>query len=194
MASERFQNRRKNCIFRLAVQHCPFRKLGRRMRNNTTYEVGLDPSLAGRWPSFDTVSGTFSQISPQYGVESTEFYQDHTEQLSLDAIHCPSPQLGGVPMCLGDCRNCGQVLNAGPPPPLLPPLEIVEMIHEDPIDTDYEPLESQASNAQPSLHASPQNVAPVFGIQEVHQHPQPSVASMEIDGEVDPETGERTSG
>ncbi|GCC18626.1 hypothetical protein chiPu_0018006 [Chiloscyllium punctatum] len=74
--SERMQTRRKQCIFRLAFQHCPLRKLTRKVRGNNTYNIPPEPSERPHdpWQSFATVTGSLppcgSSVLPQASIQT----------------------------------------------------------------------------------------------------------------------------
>ncbi|XP_078393447.1 uncharacterized protein LOC144677062 isoform X2 [Cetorhinus maximus] len=104
-ASERIQNRRRQCIFRLAFQHCPLRKLARKLRG-----MPAEPSesISDRWHSFSTVSENLASH------EGSVF-----NQLGANATRVlPQPSI--------------QTLSQGPPPPAFPLPQIQVELNREP--------------------------------------------------------------
>ncbi|KAJ1081145.1 hypothetical protein NDU88_001328 [Pleurodeles waltl] len=187
MSADRTPSRARQCLFRRAFERFPFGRCERRARSRS-YDVGAEASqdLPGQWTSVDTLGiRAVSQHPPQDQMDSSA--DPHTDPRTRSSGLKPAKISSEI---YTNCVNVpsstvftnGLVSDSFPFLYLEnPPTRMVE---------DYRRLNRMGSQAagsasEPSTSATPRQRA---------LSTSQSVSSMETDGDVDPETGERSLG
>ncbi|XP_018089034.1 uncharacterized protein LOC108700400 [Xenopus laevis] len=183
MAAERTPGRRKQCIFRKAFQRFPFGKCERKSRSNSSYDVfninPLPPTVE-KWSPKDKGLSSAGQ-SQHFALDGTNSNLNGPVLPKLE----PDQEMKHVILMDNSRFHMGHI----PIPVPSSQLHLNQLHHLPNVPTD--PLQGTLSTQDLDSHY-PNGFLPhhLTHLNEIRP-PSPTDCSMEMEVEIDPETGER---
>lgn len=180
MAAGQTSCRRKSCVFKLACQYCPFRKI----RKNKNYDIRSPPtsSSGGRWSPFEPPHTVSTLVSVEPTPCMTYSVPQGVQHSDLEPASTPSVFL------YSDSEAGGSAMDTGPLPSLQAVPEGVP-----PSGSDPDPPSRALADRDNQNWVQPEDRAPSLQPDQ-DRIPEHRESSMEMDMDVDPETGERALG